>query len=105
MTKDQKHAALTRWLETYQHVSEPMDVLYKLTGSTADSPLQNPVWQMFDAYTATLGTLVGDQGDWLAWFIYENGCGEKSLEVSIRKKRRKIRTIKDLLWVLETHAN
>jgi len=105
MTKDQKILALTRWLETYQKLIEQVNAFSEITGSPTDSPLQNVIFKTFDAYTDAVSDLVGDQGGWLPWFIYDNAAGQKAMLVVIDKKRRHIRTIKDLIWVLTYHAN
>jgi hypothetical protein len=79
-----------------------MDALGAVTGCAPDSPLGNSVWRMFDSYTAAVGQLAGDEGDWLCWFIYENDCGKKAGEVTKGKgKPRKIKTLGDLLWCIK----
>lgn len=105
MTRTQTELALTRWLETYQKLTEQVDAFAKITDSPPDSPLQNAIYKTFDAYTDALSELVGDQGGWLSWFIYDNDAGKKAHFVVIDKKRRHIRTVKDLVWVLTYHAN
>ena len=90
MTRTQTELALTRWLDTYQKLTEQVDAFAKITDSPPDSPLQNAIYKTFDAYTDALSELVGDQGGWLPWFIYDNAAGQKASLVPFWKTPKKI---------------
>jgi len=79
MTENQKQALLTEWLARYQELQLRDEALCELLGGDSESPLQRAYWLAFDSYTAAVAKLVGDESDWLTWFLYENDGGKKGL--------------------------
>lgn len=63
------------------------------------------------AFAATIERLQGaltesvqsqmDWADWLSWYAYINGMGSKGLEAGPKGATRPIRTLDDLLWLVE----
>jgi hypothetical protein len=96
--------ALTDLVACYEELTARLNEFSKLTLSPCDSPLQNAAWQMFDAYTEMTAKHVGDEGEWLSWFIWINECGQNELEVWVGKRTRRIGTVKDLAWVLNNQS-
>jgi hypothetical protein len=72
-------------------------------GPIVDGPLWNSVWAMFDDVTKLTEREIGDSFGWVSWFVWDNDCGNKRLEAkaSAWKARRKIRTVKDLVKLIE----
>ena len=101
MTDKQALNLLETWLDHYNDVNKVFDKLDDLTGSAPDSKLQNPVWQMFQAYTGVVSALIGDDGEWLYWYLYDNEQGKREMEAEVNGKTRKIKTLKDLLKVIK----
>jgi hypothetical protein len=58
---------------------------------------------IFEAYTKTLGELLGDELDWLTWYAYDNKMGKSALPAGNGHsvKLKKIKTLEDLLWLIE----
>jgi hypothetical protein len=58
---------------------------------------------LFEAYTKTLGELLGDELDWLTWYAYDNAMGKNGLSAGYghAPRLKKIKTLEDLLWVIE----
>ena len=44
---------------------------------------------------------IGDDSNWLDWFIFENDCGEKAMEAGYDKNLKPIKTIDDLIELIE----
>jgi hypothetical protein len=70
-------------------------------GDTTNGKWFNLLYKNFDAYTSLLSKYIGDESNFLSWFIYENDCGKKGLSASINlKKMKPIRNIHDLADLL-----
>jgi hypothetical protein len=101
MTDKQALNLLETWLDHYNDVDKVFDELNDLIGGMPDSKLQNPVWQMFQGYTGVVSHLIGDRGEWLYWYLYDNEQGKREMEAEVNGKVRKIKTLKDLLRVIK----
>jgi len=53
------------------------------------------------AYTRAVGMLVGDKGEWLEWYRYENEFGKNGMEAGYGKKLKPITNLKELLAIIE----
>jgi len=96
MTAAQMLPLLQAWKDRHAELSTQMDALAAPLGGTFDSPLFNAVWMTWDAYTDQLAHRLGDQGEWLQWFVSENDMGAKGLEVHSLTRSLKVRTLRQL---------
>lgn len=96
MTAAQMLPLLQVWKDRHAELSAQMDALATPLGGTFDGPLFNAVWMTWDAYTDQLAHRLGDQGDWLQWFVSENDMGAKGLEVHSLTRSLKVRTLRQL---------
>lgn len=104
MTPEQKLAALTRWQEAMERSDVTIDPVVSLLQLQPESPVCDTVWRLQSALTAATADLVGDCGEWLNWYALENDMGRKGMEAGPAGQLREIRTIGDLLWVMEVKA-
>jgi hypothetical protein len=90
---------------SYKEMDAVRDQAKILLGIEVDSKFLNPFWQAFDGYVNAVGALVGDFGtEWLCWFIWENKCGEKGMKAGYNKKLRPVKTVKQLVALIEKGA-
>jgi hypothetical protein len=69
-----------------------------------DFPAWTESYSAFDALTDAVAIRIGDpmmgtqHSSWLAWYIYDNNCGEKAMQAKAGawKKSRPIKTASDL---------
>lgn len=61
-----------------------------------DGPLYDSIWRSFDSMLEAV-----DRDGWICWFIYDNNFGKNHLMAGPAEKLRKIRTVNDLIWLLE----
>lgn len=83
-------------------------------GLQVESPLNEAFYSVFHTafiaieHAATgeapIKDEVGYEG-WLDWFIYENGCGERGHEAGYDGNMNPIRTVDDLLDLMEDGVN
>lgn len=101
MTTEGKLAALGQWQKTYEDLDQSFDLLKPVFGCVADGPLWEAAWRGFERYTATLGQLLGDGGDWLNWYCYENDMGAEGLRAGYGEEMRPIKNLDDLLTLID----
>jgi hypothetical protein len=96
MTASQMLPLLQSWKDRHAELSAQMDALSVPLGGTFDGPLFNAVWMTWDAYTDQLAHRLGDEHDWLQWFVSENDMGRKGMEVHSLTRSLKVRTLRQL---------
>lgn len=105
MTTAEKLKLLQLWECHSRSLDSAWDSLSSLTGADLESPLGKAVYFVFDDYTKAVAQLLGDQGGWLQWWLYENDRGTKKWStahpVTIGGKKFKARTLRDLLRIIE----
>lgn len=78
------------------------DSVSKSIGCAPDSVFWSASFGLQDAIVAQTSKLIGDNGDWLRWFVFENACGRKGMEAgSANGKLRKIKTASQLARLIE----
>lgn len=88
-------------IRSKKELDEQWDKFDDLCGSSADSKLGNAVWRQFDFLVRCVSELVGDESESVAWFIWENACGEKKGKHSLPDgKLKPVKNVNDLLAVL-----
>ena len=102
MNTKQKIELIESLLDIYGQLQAQFDIFTKLTGGSYDSPLANPVWQMFDKYLDAVADKVGDEDYWIAWFIWENELGKKAHKCFSGGKTHIVKTVKDLVKLIES---
>lgn len=68
--------------------------------------------KFIEDYITLLEKHVGDEGNWVTWYVFQNDFGKKGLTVEFtdKKKKRKankmrVKSIKDLYKVIYEHRN
>lgn len=104
MTRDEKlahiqawHAAMTRADDAIQPVIDAL----KLCG---EDPITNTVWQLQTDLTRAYAALLDDAFESLAWYAGDNDMGAKGMQAGVAGEMRPIRTVEDLLWLIEVTA-
>jgi hypothetical protein len=112
MTREQKLTLLRDWKSQYTEIGLLIASLEPVFGDLVESPICTQLYAMFERRTKALADVLGLKkenenalfGNDLGWFCYENGMGEKGHEVSVDGVTRQIRTLEDLLWLLDGGA-
>jgi hypothetical protein len=104
MTKLEKLERLTEWADEIQKADAIIDPISEVLGLSVESPIHQAVWDLQTAYTKAVSKLVGDKWEWLDWYANENKFGEKGLGAGMSGNNRPIKSLEDLLWVIEETA-
>lgn len=101
MTKSQKLATLQRWAGTMKRGDNLLAPVIDVLDLRPEGPVTTALWITQDALTKATAELVGDGAEWLNWFAADNELGAKAMEAGPLGKERPIKTLEDLLWVIE----
>jgi len=101
MTSNEKLQLLEKWNGQYNALHESWEKISEVFGDCLNSEMFNNTFEMFDAYTEAVAKLVGDDNEWLFWWMFECEQGMKNGDVKIGKKKFKSQSVKDLLKIIE----
>lgn len=106
MTNDQdralKLAALESWQAAIESSSAKIDPVMTLLKLPAESPIFEAVSYLQTALTTVVSAAFDDAEEWLAWYWLENDMGRKGYPAKPPGHDfRPIKTLGDLLWLLE----
>lgn len=101
MTPAQKLAALKRWADAIDTGSKHCDALDKAMGLSPESKTRAAFYDLMEALTKATAELVGDTMGNLDWYWMENDMGARGHTAGVVGDMREIRTLDDLLWLVE----
>lgn len=96
-----KEKIINKLLADHKNISDAWDALAKVVGMDYESALGRATWFAFDNYVSAVSAAVGDDGDWISWFIHENDCGQRAMQAGYDGKLKKVKTVKDLVKLIE----
>lgn len=106
MTKNQLLTALTAWKLQIDRSNQVVEAIIDPLMLSPESPIYAVIWELQGALTRAVAKSVGDEFGWLDWFSAENGMGKRAGECcpGTGKPTRKIKTLKDLAWLIQESA-
>lgn len=87
-------------VSVHTELNEQWEALRKLTGIECGSALGRSIWSMDDKLIRCAEELIWDDANTLAWYIWENECGNKKLRHSVGNTER-MKTVKDVESLLD----
>lgn len=100
MDKAEKKRLIEDVLRVYKDMNDTWNSMNDVLGYVTDSPVGNASWKAFDKYVQMTSLVIGDEGEWISWFVFENECGNKAGKVKVNGKEKAIKTVSDLLLVI-----
>ncbi len=91
---------LEEWQTTIQNSDKALAALDKAIGPN-DGPLRQSIYTMQATYTRAISLLLEDKFWMVEWYALENDMGRKGLCAGNATTKRRIRTLKQLLAVIE----
>ena len=82
-----------------EHKDKLETEMSELSNLGADLNLFNTMWEAFESYTKCVSKLVGDDHDWLSWWLYD--MPEDDPRCKINGEWRVVRTVEDLVRVID----
>jgi hypothetical protein len=96
-----KKEAVEKFIKIHKQKELLIDKLQELFGFTDSVMLYDTLFAMEDFSIELVEEIVDDKEKWIEWFVYENDCGEKELEAGRQDNLKKIKTVDDLLELIE----
>ena len=100
MESKDKLKALRQWERATLEMDKQLSGFEQLFGFT-ECPFIDAVYDLQLKYTKAVAKNIGDDSDWLNWYQFENGMGKKCLSAGYDDDMREIKTLEDLLWLIE----
>jgi len=100
MKKKDKIELINKVINHYKQTSNEVNKINDVF-KTCDFPFADCYYKLFDDYCKEISLRIGDTNDWIGWFIYENDCGTRNMEVIINKKTFKINSVQSLVDIIE----
>ena len=104
MTRTEKLHLLAEWQARIQTADSLIEPIADALGLSPESPIHTAVWSLQSAYTAAVAKIVGDHAEWMDWYAAENDFGRKGMDAGPKDAIRPIKTLEDLIWVMEVEA-
>ena len=102
LTRKQKIHLLDDLIAAHDAVHAQLDELKHTLDPYPDCPLYNAIFGLLNvAIMATAEAIGGSAGEWLDWFVHDNDCGRKAYEAGYEGRLKPIRTVEDLLDLIE----
>jgi len=98
-------ALVEKLISEYAEIEERVDELTKVFPLAFESPLIECMWSVFSGKVDIVSGIVGDNGEWISWYIYENKSGKAGLEAGTDENMRKIKDLDDLFWVINLEVD
>ena len=97
MNKKQKITEISNLVRLFKSNSAYSDLLYKVWGISPESRLNTQIDKNFSAYMKAVSLLTDIGVDVLEWFLYDNECGGKGLNVYVDNLILTINNVKDFV--------
>jgi hypothetical protein len=85
MKRDKRIKLLKEWEACYNKNNEIWNKLDDIFHLYPDSPIGRAIWDTFGLYTKSLSRILGDNGEWLDWYCWENDMGKNTYEAKASK--------------------
>ena len=100
MTEEEKYDLLEKHISEYKELSAMQDSISETIGCVPESPLFDLMFSIHESKGGILSKMLGDDNEWILWYIYDNKCGDDRGEVTKGDEKRYVGTIYDLIWCI-----
>ena len=92
---------IQKYIDQHKKIEELIDSSSELFGFSDGSKFYDYIFEIDNYMMQEVMQKIGDDSNWLDWFIFENDCGEKAMEAGYDKNLKPIKTIDDLIELIE----
>ena len=104
MTREQKLLHIQAWHDAMTRADDAIQPVIDALKLCGEDPITNTVWQLQTDLTRAYAEILDDAFEALSWYAIENDMGAKGMKAGIGSDVRQIRTVEDLLWLIEVTA-
>lgn len=99
MNKKEQIKEWQRKIDECVRVYKELDALYETMKPLGIIHIEGSIFMtIFNGFDAMLDLI--DSNGWVAWYIYDNDCGDNGHEIKIKGKKTKIRTSHQMAKVI-----
>lgn len=91
---------LRHWKRLHSDLMTVYGDMNTLTGAMTDSKLMSPVFAIWEAYTAAVSELIGDEAEWLQWYELECDMGKRPKSVVLSNCELEVKTLRHLAKII-----
>jgi hypothetical protein len=99
MNKQEKLQLIKSFVIKLQKFNNEYDKISNLFNIESD--FMNSVHDLIGFQIKQLSQIIGDEGGWLEWYIYDNDLGKREYEAGYEGSLKKIKNEEDLLEIIE----
>jgi hypothetical protein len=92
-------ASFTKYLNAIKKFNVEADSFNDHLKAISQGGFSEVGFDLLDSYVALLSEAVGDDGDWIAWYCFDNDFGARKLRAGYDGNEKPIRNVNDL-WNL-----
>jgi len=100
MNKKDKKRIIESVVEQHKEVESLYDDMEKILGIIPEGRFSTTMFCLFDKHLDFAAELLGDEEEWLAWYIWDNNCGADKGLVKVNGKEKRIKNIDDLISIM-----
>ncbi len=104
MNREDKLVWINRWADVLNDANAQLDPVIELLRLPPEGPITEALWNTQTLLTQAVSRLVDDQLSWLRWYAHENQMGLRGHPAGFGGNKRPIKTLDDLLWLVEGKA-
>ena len=78
------------------------DDLARVVGCDPEAPIWTVIGKSNTMLIEQTAKLIGDEGEWLSWYVWENDCGRRGFEAGYDKNMTSIKTAAHLAKLIMT---
>ena len=86
---------------TLSMINKATEALKLSVGCVPESPLNNAIASLESVAIEATAIVIGDQDNWLYWFVYENACGVGKLYAHLADKKYKANNASELITIID----
>lgn len=107
MTAAEMLPLLQQWKAQSDQLTAAYEPLRRALRLDPENAIHEAMWTLFDVYTETLSKMMGDEGEFLAWFAGDNDMGAAGYRACPGNgyERRAVHTLKDLAQLIVESRN
>ena len=102
MDVNKKIELVIELVDRFDSYNRYREQLYNLIGFNLESDVALSIGFLTELAISRTSELIGDRSEWLFWYIFENDCGRKGLELVFGSEKRKICSVLDIIWCIES---
>lgn len=101
LTRKQKAQLIDTLIAAHDAAHAQMAALKRVLDPDPGCPWYDAAFGMLNVAIKATAAAIGDKYDWIDWYVIENDCGRKGQEAGYTDNIKPIRTVEDLLDLIE----